>query len=65
MRIHFHWGEIRRHEIEDKNGNGLITRALMNDEPLPRRRTVYQKPIHLFLFVVLTQLVHHVSSGGA
>ena len=41
MRIHIHavhWDQIRRHEREDKNAEGLITRALMNDAPLPWRR---------------------------
>ena len=41
MRIHFHavhWEEFMRRERDDKMSNGLLTRALMNDEPLPWRR---------------------------
>lgn len=41
MRIHFHavhWEEFMQRERDDKMSNGLLTRALMNDEPLPWRR---------------------------
>ena len=41
MRIDFHavhWEEFMRREREEKLGNGLLTRALLNDEPLPWRR---------------------------
>jgi len=33
-----HWEEFMQRERDDKMSNGLLTRALMNDEPLPWRR---------------------------